>query len=192
MHIAYEITPDTPQLPTHLSPPYSHWNSPLPPLATVWLGKENFRSSGPLKIKVRNLPTCNSFFTRRILSVRITTYLVVAGTYAKTAFYTSFALVSFFMRKHLHFLLPSEGGAKNSFFSPPPPRLFFWCCCLLLAFLGGPGGLRRRRPWQFVSSSQQPPSPFPLFPRYLLGKGKKGGAREARCQLQKIEAEIIF
>ncbi len=141
MHIAYEITPNTPQLPTHLSSPYSHWNSPpSPPSQLSGWGKENFRSSGPLKIKVRNLPTCSSFFTRRILSVRITTRLVVAGTYAKTAFYTSLALVSFFMRKHLHFLLPSEGEAKNSFFSLPSPRLFFWCCCLLLAFFGGLGG----------------------------------------------------
>lgn len=68
MHIAYEITPNTPTAVTHTSfPPYSHWDSPLPPFATVWLGKENFRSSGPLKIKVRNLPTCDSFFYETIL-----------------------------------------------------------------------------------------------------------------------------
>ena len=120
-------------------PPYSHWNSPLPPLVTVWLGKENFRSSGPLKIKVRNLPTCNFFLRDEscpCVSLRI---LSSPGHMQRPHFIrTSIALFSFFMRKHLHFLLPSEGEAKNSFFSPP--STFPLVLLLAAGFFGGPGG----------------------------------------------------
>ncbi len=52
MHIAYEITPDTPQLPTHLSPPIFSLEFPsLPPFATVWLGEGKFPAERALENK---------------------------------------------------------------------------------------------------------------------------------------------
>ena len=90
--------------------------------------------------------------------MRITRRLVVAGTYAKTTFYTSSALVSFFMRKHLHFLLPSEGEAKNSFFSPPPT--FLLVLLLAAGFFSAASALAICK--QFTAA------PLP-FSRYLLG-----------------------
>ncbi len=139
MHIAYEITPNTPTAVTHTSfPPYSHWDSPLPPFATVWLGKENFRSSGPLKIKVRNLPTCYSFLRDESCSCVSLRVLSSPGHMQRPHFThllpsspflcESICIFCFFLRAkpRIHFSLP--------------PRLFFWCCCLLLAFFFGLGG----------------------------------------------------